>query len=77
MRGSCGHKAAIAIRSKLSNTIVCDLWLDQVMALNDGDMAVGQHQWYHVGAPPIFVYFCGDWDVHRGYDLAFDAWPYD
>ena len=32
---------------------------------------VGQHQWYHfgVGAPPILVYFSGDWDVHWGYEL--------
>ena len=31
-------------------------------------MAVGQNQWYHfgVGAPPILVYFSGDWDVHWG-----------
>ena len=31
-------------------------------------MAVGQNQWYHfgVGAPPILVYFNGDWDVHYG-----------
>ena len=21
------------------------------------------------------TYFSGDWDVHRGYDLAFDPWP--
>ena len=30
------------------------------------DLGVGQHQWYHfgVGAPPILVYFSGDWDVH-------------
>ena len=27
-----------------------------------------------VGAPPILVY-SGDWDVHWGYDLAFDPWP--
>ena len=35
------------------------------------DVAVGQHQWYHfgVGAPPILVYFSGDWDVHWGYGL--------
>ena len=40
-------------------------------------MAVGQNQWYHfgVGAPPILVYFSGDWDVHWGYDLGFDPWP--
>ena len=40
-------------------------------------MAVGQNQWYHsgVGAPPILVYFSGDWDVHWGYDLDFDPWP--
>ena len=32
-------------------------------------MGVGQHQWYRVGvgAPPILVYFSGDWDVHWGY----------
>ena len=31
-------------------------------------MAVGRNQWYHfgVGAPPIFVYLSGDWDVHGG-----------
>ena len=29
-----------------------------------------------VGAPPILVYFSGDWDIHRGYDLGFDLWPY-
>ena len=36
-------------------------------------MAVGQNQWYHfgVGAPPILVYFSGDWDVHCKY-----GWPY-
>ena len=22
------------------------------------------------------TYFSGDWDVHRGYDLDFDSWPY-
>ena len=40
-------------------------------------LAVGQNQWYHfvVGAPPILVYFSGDWDVHWGYDLAFALWP--
>ena len=32
-------------------------------------VAVGQNQWCHfgVGAPPILVYFSGDWDVHWGY----------
>ena len=32
------------------------------------EMAVGQSQWYHfgVGAPPILVYFSGDWDAHWG-----------
>ena len=30
------------------------------------EVAVGQDQWYHfgVGAPPVLVYFSGDWDVH-------------
>ena len=34
-------------------------------------VAVGQHQWCHVGvgAPPILVYFSGDWDVHSGYGI--------
>ena len=41
------------------------------------EMAVGQNQGYHFGvsAPPILVYFSGDWDVHWGYDLDFDPWP--
>ena len=29
------------------------------------------------GAPPMLVYFTGDWDVHWGYDLGFDPWPND
>ena len=29
-----------------------------------------------VDAPPILVYFSGDWDVHRGYDMDFDPWPF-
>ena len=29
-----------------------------------------------VGAPPVLVYFGGDWDVHSGYDLNFHPWPY-
>ena len=34
-------------------------------------VAAGQNQWYHfgVGAPPILVYFTGDWDVHWGYRI--------
>ena len=38
-------------------------------------MAVGQHQWYHVGvgAPLILVYFSGDWDVHWGYGVLTHA----
>ena len=34
-------------------------------------MAVGQNQWFHfgIGAPPILVYFSGDWDVHWGYGI--------
>ena len=35
---------------------------------------MGSH--FGVGAPPILVYFSGDWDVHWGYDLAFDPQPY-
>ena len=39
-------------------------------------MAVGQNPWYFgVGAPPILVYFSGDWDVDWRYDLDFDPWP--
>ena len=39
---------------------------------------MGQNQWYHFGvcAPPILVFFSGDWDVHWGYDLDFDPWPH-
>ena len=35
------------------------------------EMAMVQNQWYHVGigAPPILVYFSGDWDVHWGYGV--------
>ena len=29
---------------------------------------------FGVGAPPILVYFSGDWDVDWGYDLDFDRW---
>ena len=38
-------------------------------------MAVGQNHWYHfgVGAPPIFVYFSGDWDVHWGHGILTHA----
>ena len=34
-------------------------------------VAVVQTQWYHcgVGAPPMVVFFSGDWDVHWGYGL--------
>ena len=32
---------------------------------------------FGIGAPPILVYFGGDWDVHWGYDLGFHPWPYD
>ena len=34
-------------------------------------MAVGQNQWHRfgAGAPPILVYFSGDWDVHWGYGI--------
>ena len=39
---------------------------------------VGQNQWYHfgVGAPPILVYFSGDWDVHRGYGILTHIYIY-
>ena len=26
---------------------------------------------------PFQSYFSGDWDVHWGYDLDFDPWPFD
>ena len=29
-----------------------------------------------VGAPPILVYFSGDWDVHWGV-RDFDPWPFE
>ena len=39
-------------------------------------MAAGQNQWCHfgVGAPPILVYFSGDWDAHWGYGVL-TPWP--
>ena len=49
----------------------------EMFRLLDIWLAVGQNQWYHfgVGAPPILVYFSGDWDVYwRVRD--FDPWPY-
>ena len=41
-----------------------DNWGQQVIRLLL-EVAVGQNQWYHlgVGAPPILVFFSGDWDV--------------
>ena len=38
-------------------------------------MAGGQNQWYHfgVGAPPILVYFSGDWNVHWAYGILTHA----
>ena len=43
-----------------------------------GSKPMGSH--FGVGAPPILIYFSGDWDVHlgcsSGYDLAFDPWPH-
>ena len=39
-----------------------------------GSKPMGSH--FGVRAPPILVYFSGDWDVHWGYDLDFDPWPY-
>ena len=40
-------------------------------AMRYSHLAVGQNQWCHfgVGAPPISVYFSGDWDVHWGYGI--------
>ena len=35
----------------------------------------GQSQWYH-GTIHFRTYFRLDWDVHGGYDLDFDPWPY-
>ena len=34
-------------------------------------LAMVQNQWNHfgTGAPPILVYFSGDWDVHWGYGV--------
>ena len=42
------------------------LW--RLDALKRCYLAVGQNQWYHFGvaAPPILVYFSGDWDVYWG-----------
>ena len=34
-------------------------------------LAMVQNQCYYfgIGAPPILAYFCGDWDVHWGYEV--------
>ena len=60
-----------ALRTRLVSMGLLNIWNPRL------DAAVGQNQWYHfgVGALPILVYFDGDWDVHRGYDLDFDPWP--
>ena len=44
---------------------------DASSSIESGDLAVGQNPWYHVGAgaPPILVYFSGDWDVHWVYAI--------
>ena len=42
-------------------------------------MGMGQNQWYIlVGrcTTHFRTYFSGDWDVHWGYGLDFDPWPY-
>ena len=41
------------------------------MKWGDVQKAMVQNQWYHfgMGAPPILVYFSGDWDVHWGNGL--------
>ena len=46
-------------------------WFYSFLSGFDNNMAVGQNQWYHfgIGAPPIVVYFSGDWDVHWGYGV--------
>ena len=50
-------------------------WLASALAGARGSfaeytMTVGQNQWDPmVGAPPILVYFSGDWDVHWAYGL--------
>ena len=59
--------AAAAIRSRRG-------WLESP-SLDIGEafvrmkMAMGQHQYQWYGAPPILVYFSGDWDVHWGYGV--------
>ena len=30
-----------------------------------------------MNSPPILFFFSGDWDVHWGYDLGFDLWPFE
>ena len=44
-------------------------------AFSLAQMVVGQNQWLHfgVGAPPILVYFSGDWDVHWRYGILTDG----
>ena len=45
----------------------------RVSNLKAGDAAI----WLWVNtAPPIFVYFSENWDVHWGCDFDFDPWPF-
>ena len=42
-------------------------WTPCLVSLGCGSKPMGFH--FGVGAPPILVYFSGDWDVHRGYGI--------
>ena len=66
--------AADTVESQLRNTVRaartrslrCVKAIIAKKRASEAYVAVGQNQWYHfgVGAPPIEVYFGGDWDVH-------------
>ena len=52
---------------------VCASWdSSETAVLRQGaHVAVVPNRWYHfgLGAPPLLIYFSGDWDVHWGYSL--------
>ena len=45
-------------------------------SMESGSKPMGSH--FGVGEfnTHFRLYFSGDWDVHRGYDLDFDPWPH-
>ena len=87
LKPSTQNKSGISLRSPTPSTHLHRVsdsglpffsHLKRGKSMNQISQAVGQNQWHHfgVGAPPILVYFSGDWDVHCGV-LDFDPWPHE